>query len=270
MTSISNLDRVNQELESKTPQEIIQWAYETFGERLGMLSSMQKTASALTHMIYKQGLTDLEIVFVDTQYHFQETLDLRDRMIDQYGVNIQTYKPELTPEEQRQKYGRELYKRDGDYQLCCKLRKEEPFLQAAKKFDAMLSGLTRSEGGARKNIPIVVEDPRSNSYKVHPIANWTRDDLQAYLEANDVLVHPLHSEGYPSIGCATCTTPVQIGEDERAGRWRHIREQRQDGESEKLYCGINFTDVNTKKEAQQEESENSRSEVKQDAEQVGV
>lgn len=267
MAYFEDLDQINQELESKSPQEIIEWAYGVFGDKLGMLSSMQKTASALTYMIYKAGLTDLEIVFIDTNYHFQETLDLRDQMIDQYGVNIQTYEPELSPEEQTKKYGRELWRYDGDYQLCCKLRKEVPFLQAAQKFDAMLSGLMRSEGGARKNIPIVVEDPRINGYKVHPLANWTKDDVLHYLDENDVLVHPLHSQGYPSIGCEPCTTPVQIGEDERAGRWRHIREQRKDDDSTKLYCGINFSDVTP---SQKEKGDSNNKEEDATKEKVGV
>jgi len=211
----------------------------------------------------------VEIIFVDTGYHFQETLDLRDRMIEHYGVNIRTYHPDLTPHEQYRKYGRELYERDGDYQLCCKLRKEEPFLKAAQLFDAILAGLMRSEGGARKNIPIVQLDPRTDSYKIHPLANWTRKDLEAYLKQNNVLVHPLHSQGYPSIGCATCTTPIKPGEDERAGRWRHIREARQNGTEEKLYCGINFSDVPTSNSNEKHDNKDSETETEPEPANVG-
>ena len=164
-------------------------------------------------------------------------------MIEKYGVNIKTYYPDTTPEQQFQQYGRELYLRDGDYQLCCKLRKEQPYLKAVNNFDAMLSGLMRSEGGARKSIRIVTEDPRTDTYKVHPLANWTVQDVKRFIEEYDILVHPLHSKGYPSIGCSTCTTPVAPNEDERAGRWRHIREANPNG-PQKLYCGINFSDVN--------------------------
>ena len=237
-----NLDEVNQQLEGLPPQEIIAWAHKTFGQGLGMLSSMQKTASALTHMLYRLDLCQVDILFIDTQYHFPETLQIRDRMIQEYGVNIITIKPKQTPEEQFRTYGRELYLSQEGYRLCCKLRKEEPFLQAAQPYQAMLSGLMRAEGGARKNIPIVAEDPRIEGYKVHPLANWNRDDLERYLAEEDVLVHPLHAQGYPSIGCATCTTPVRPGEDERAGRWRHIREANPNGGETKLYCGINFSD----------------------------
>jgi phosphoadenosine phosphosulfate reductase len=121
------------------------------------------------------------------------------------------------------------------------LRKEEPYLRAAKPFHAMLSGLMRSEGGARKNIGIVSEDKRIGVYKIHPLANWNRDRVEEYIKENNVLVHPLHDMGYPSIGCAPCTTPIKIGEDERMGRWRHIRDANP-GKETKLYCGINFSD----------------------------
>ncbi len=243
---INDINAVNQELNGKSAQEIIQWAYKAFGTKLGMLSSMQRTASVLMHMLYGKGLTDVEIMFVDTQYHFQETLDLRDRFIEEYGLNIHTYYPEKTPEEQFLEFGRELYLRDGDYQQCCRLRKEVPYLKASKKFDALLSGLMRSEGGARKNVEPVLYDSRNDVYKIHPILEWTMDDVNEYNRKHDVPVHPLHEQGYPSIGCWTCTTPVRIGEDQRAGRWRHIRDSNPDM-GQKLYCGINLVDLQKKK-----------------------
>lgn len=240
-----NLDRVNAELENRSAREIIRWAHQTFGTRLGMLSSMQRTAAALTHMLYAEGLTDVEILFIDTGYHFPETLEYRDRLVREYGVNIKSHAPEKTPEEQFREYGRELYLRDGDYQLCCRLRKEIPFVKAAEPFSALLSGLMRSEGGARKNTPPVIYDHRIDAYKIHPLLHWTKEEVDEYNDVNNVPVHPLHDRGYPSIGCRTCTTPVKLGEDERAGRWRHIREANPGG-AEKLYCGINLVDRNNR------------------------
>ncbi len=236
-----NLEQANKQLETYTPRQIIRWAYDTFGSGLAMLSSMQKTASALTHMLYQEDLTQVEIIFVDTGYHFPETLELRDRLIGKYGVNIKTYKPDKSPEEQFRVYGRELYLRDGDYQTCCHLRKEIPFLRAAENYTAILSGLMRAEGGARKKLQIVEVDPRIKGYKIHPLANWKRWDVKGYNIIHDVPVHPLHKQDYPSIGCQTCTTRVRLGEDERAGRWRHIRNAKPDS-PQKLYCGINLGD----------------------------
>ncbi len=247
MIKIENLEAVNENLESKTPLEIVRWAHETFGtDKLSMMTSMQRADSALSYILFELGLKDVEIIFIDTQYHFPETLELRDKYIAQYGLNIKTYYPDKTPQGQFEEYGRELYKRDGDYQLCCHLRKEVPFLRAAQPFDAILSAIMRSEGGARKNTPIVQFDPRFNGYKIHPLANWNRQHVDEYNNRNQVLIHPLHDQNYPSIGCLPCTTPVRIGEDERAGRWRHIRESNPEL-GNKLYCGINYVDqINSK------------------------
>ena len=244
MKTTLELDAINRQLEPLSPQEIVRWAYETFGTGLAMLSSMQRTASTLTHILYTLNLTDVDILFVDTQYHFPETLELRDRLIETYGVRIKTLTPDRTPEEQFRDYGRELYLRDGDYQICCRLRKEEPYLQAARSYEAILSGLMRSEEGARKNTPIVAPDPRVGVYKIHPLANWNHSRVDEYNRKHNVPVHPLHDCDYPSIGCRTCTTPVKPGEDERAGRWRHIWEANPE-QGQKLYCGINFGDRNT-------------------------
>jgi phosphoadenosine phosphosulfate reductase len=246
MSKKIDIDAVNQELAGKPAKEIISWAYHEFGDELGMLSSMQRTASAITHMIYSLGLTKTEIMFIDTQYHFQETLDLRDELIEKYGLNIKTYYPEKSPEEQFNEYGKELYLRDQDYQICCKLRKEVPYLKASERFSALISGLMRSEGGARKNVQPVLYDSRNDVYKIHPILEWTMDDVNQYNQEHDVPVHKLHFAGYPSIGCWTCTTPVRDGEDERAGRWRHVRDSNPNV-GQKLYCGINLVDMMNKK-----------------------
>jgi len=246
MTDNPDIDVVNRELTGKSAQEIILWAHRQFGDKMGMLSSMQRTASAITHILYSLGLTDTEIMFIDTQYHFQETLELRDELIRKYGVNIKTYYPETTPEEQFYEYGKELYLRDGDYQICCRLRKEQPYLKASERFDALLSGLMRSEGGARKNVQPVLYDSRNHVYKIHPILEWTMDEVDAYNREHQVPVHSLHHQGYTSIGCWTCTTPIREGEDERAGRWRHVRDSNPSA-GQKLYCGINLVDLMNKK-----------------------
>ncbi|MCA9565242.1 MAG: phosphoadenosine phosphosulfate reductase family protein, partial [Myxococcales bacterium] len=109
----------------------------------------------------------------------------------------------------------------------------------------VISGLQRDEGGARADVPIIMHDPRTDAYVIHPLAVWTVQDVAEYNDANDVYLHPLLSEGYPSIGCQTCTTKIEAGEDVRAGRWRHIREaleKEQNEEQEALYCNINWVD----------------------------
>jgi len=239
-----DLETVNSDLEKKSPEDILAWVHETFGNKVALQTSMQKTASTLTAMISEMKFA-FDVVFVDTQYHFPETLETRDRLAEKYGIKIITLYPERTPEEQKADHGRELYLADGDYQVCCQLRKEIPWIRGVTgKYNAILGGLMRSEGGKRSEIPIVSVDDRIRAYKIYPLANWTVEEVDRFNDEHGVPVHPLHAQGYPSIGCATCTTPVAPGEDPRAGRWRHIiRQKNEDGSGEeaptKLYCGIN-------------------------------
>jgi phosphoadenosine phosphosulfate reductase len=232
------------QLEGRTPQEILAWAVETFAGRLCLQSSMQKRGSVLAHMLWEGGLTSVPVLFVDTGFHFAETLEMRDRLVDDYGFEVLTARPELTPEAQEERYGCELWRYPDSYELCCHLRKERPFVRAASHFDAVISGLSRDEGGSRAAVPLVGWDPRIEAYTIHPLAQLGTDALAEYVASHRVPLHPLYARGYPSIGCATCTTPLRRGEPPRAGRWRHIREalEREDAAREPLYCNINWID----------------------------
>jgi len=212
-----------------------------FGDKALQLSSMQKTSSVLLHMIHRLKAKTV-ILFVDTQYHFPETLALRDEFEARYGLRIRTVTPEKTPEQQERKFQRELWKYVDGQPQCCELRKEKPFLKAAKGMSvkAVLNGLMRAEGGKRANMAPIENDPRIWADNYYPLFDWTEEQVEAYVAEHDVPVHALHAKSYPSIGCATCTTPVAPGEDRRAGRWRHLRDE--DG-NQPEYCGINFTDM---------------------------
>src|SRR3990172_3192971 len=167
-----DIESINQALESKTPQEIVAWAGETFGNRAALGHSMQKPGCALCHMIYSLGLP-IDVIFVDTQYHFIETLRTRDELVEKYGLNIVTLYPKRTPEQQMEEFGRELNQKEGDYQICCGLRKEDPYIEGIKgKYNALLGGLMRAEGGRRAKLKIVGIDDRLDVYKVNPLANW--------------------------------------------------------------------------------------------------
>lgn len=243
-----DLEEVNRELADKSPDEILRWAVDMFGSRLALQSSMQKTAGVLMHMI-TQISPETEIIFVDTGVHFPETLATRDEFISRFGANIKTYAPAKTMDEQQTEYGRHLYlSKDAEgapgYETCCRLRKEVPFVNAVLgRFDAVAGGLMRAEGGARKDIPIVSYDPRIEAYKVYPLAMWTPEQVNEYTQKHNLPVHALYAQGFASIGCSTCTTPVKPGEDNRAGRWRHIREAAPEPMKSPLYCGINFSDI---------------------------
>ncbi len=248
-TKTLDIDLLNQEMESWTAEEILHWAVETFGDRFAVQSSMQKTAGVLMHMI-SQIAPQTEIIFVDTGVHFRETLEVRDEFIRRFGVNIQSYEPKRSFEDQYADFGRFLHESDDSlhgagpgYNHCCFLRKEQPYIAAVKgRFDAVAGGLMRSEGGSRANTKIITYDHRVEAYKIYPLAKWTQEDVDRYTKEHDLPVHPLYEKGYASIGCFTCTTPVLPGEDKRAGRWRHIREQNTDLAAQPIYCGINFED----------------------------
>ncbi len=251
-----DLKQVNEHLERLSAEDILGWALKQFGpSRLAAQASMQKTSCVLMHML-GQLAPEVEIVFIDTGAHFPETLALRDEYARRYGLNIVTYQPRQTFEEQFAKYGRHLYLFDDEfeppgYRECCRLRKEEPFLEAVNgRFDCVVGGLTRAEGGARSHIPILAEDPRFAGYKLYPLARWTEGDVEDYIAKHALPVHPLYAQGYASIGCSFCTTPVRLGEPRRAGRWRHIREAHPERYgTQGLYCGINLEDRRFEKEA---------------------
>ncbi|MDN3513064.1 MAG: phosphoadenylyl-sulfate reductase [Candidatus Brocadia sp.] len=231
---------VNKLLQGLTAMERIGWAVETFGHDAVLLSSMQSSASVLMHSFYRMEL-DNEVIFVDTGYHFQETLQLRDEFMRRYKLNMVTLYPELTPEQQEKKFEGKLYLSVDGQKECCRLRKTVPFINHMMQYGRKLAmvGLRRSEGGRRAKLSPLIQDPRTKGYTLHPLFDWTDEQIQAYLQKYDVPVHPLHRQNYPSIGCECCTTPVGPGEDPRAGRWRHLAAL-DDGEPK--YCKINFSD----------------------------
>lgn len=219
----------------------VAWAASTFGDDFVALSSMQRTAAVLMHMFHTLGLRN-EILFIDTGYHFVETLQLRDEYMRRFGLNIVTLYPELSIEVQEEKYGRKLFNFIDGQPECCRLRKEAPLLRhlASKKQPVTATGLRRAEGGKRANVLALSPDPRTGGYSFAPLFDWTASDVDAYVAKHGLPSHPLYEKSYLSIGCYPCTTPVAPGEDERAGRWRHLRKP--EVEDAPQYCRINFSD----------------------------
>lgn len=235
-----DLVRTNERLRGLEAQDRIRWAVDTFGPHAVLLSSMQRTASVLMHLFHRLGLEN-EILFADTGFHFRETLALRDEFVRRYRVNLVTLYPEMTPEAQERTFEKKLYLYLDGQKECCRLRKTVPFLDHMKRSGHRLTmvGLRRMEGGRRGQVEPLVPDPRIHGYTLHPIFDWTNEQVVDYLRENTVPEHPLHRRNYPSIGCECCTTPVAPDEHPRAGRWRHLREPGEDGPK---YCNINFSD----------------------------
>ena len=202
------------ELELAPAAVIIEWAVATFGDRFCVTSSMADAVLAHLASKVKPGI---DVVFLDTGYHFAETIGTRDAVEATMPVRMLSIQPKLTVEQQDAEHGPELYLRDPD--LCCAMRKVRPLEQALAGYDAWATGLRRAETPDRVMAPVIGWDAGKRKVKVSPLARWTDEQVDAYIADNDVLVNPLVYDGYPSIGCLPCTRRVAHGEDPRSGRW---------------------------------------------------
>jgi phosphoadenosine phosphosulfate reductase len=194
--------------------DVIAWATETFGERVCITSSM--TDAVIVHLAASVK-PEMDVIFLDTGYHFAETIGTRDAIAAIYPINLINVTPTRTVAEQDAQLGPRLYGRNPD--LCCYLRKVVPLERALDPYDAWITGVRRGETIARSDTGVVEWDARRAIIKVNPIASWSQEQVEAYIAANGVPVNPLVSDGYPSIGCATCTRRVEQGADPRSGRW---------------------------------------------------
>ena len=208
------VSHVGAELELAPAEHIIEWAAATFGERFCVTSSMGD--AVLAHVASKV-VPGIDVVFLDTGYHFIETIGTRDAVEATMPVNLITITPKQTVAEQDAEYGPELFKRDPD--LCCKLRKVTPLAESLANYDAWATGLRRAETHNRVIAPVVGWDAKKGKVKVSPLARWSDEQVERYIAENGVLVNPLVYDGYPSIGCWPCTARVAPGEDPRSGRW---------------------------------------------------
>ena len=195
-------------------REVIAWAAQEFGPRWAIASSMQD--AVLPHLVASVA-PGVEVLFLQTGYHFPETLATRDAVAQRYDVAVRDVTPRQSVAEQDAQYGAELFASDPD--LCCFLRKENPLAEALVGYEAWGTGLRRQESSTREGAAEVGWDEAHGLIKVNPIVRWTDEQVAEYCARHDVIRNPLLDRGYPSIGCATCTRAVQPGEDPRAGRW---------------------------------------------------
>ncbi|MGW1200724.1 phosphoadenylyl-sulfate reductase [Streptomyces sp. NPDC002536] len=201
-------------LEDASALEILSWAADTFGERFCVTSSME---DAVVAHLASRARPGVDVVFLDTGYHFPETIGTRDAVAAVMDVRLITLTPRQSVAAQDVAHGPRLHDRDPD--LCCALRKVKPLEEGLRAYDAWATGLRRDESPTRAHTPVVGWDARRGKVKVSPIARWTQDDVDAYVAEHGVLTNPLLQDGYASVGCAPCTRRVREGEDARAGRW---------------------------------------------------
>ncbi|WP_043725880.1 phosphoadenylyl-sulfate reductase [Kutzneria sp. 744] len=207
-------DRAAAELHDATAEEVLGWAGRTFGHRLAVASSMADTVLVDLAARHAPGV---HVLFLDTGYHFPETIGTRDAVAATYPITLVTIVPEQTVAEQDRWYGPRLYTRDPD--KCCALRKVAPLAAALKQYDAWVTGMRRDESPTRADTPVIGWDERHGLIKINPLAAWTGADVAEYAVRQGVLLNPLLSDGYLSVGCRPCTTRVSPGADPRSGRW---------------------------------------------------
>ncbi|CAN7216674.1 phosphoadenylyl-sulfate reductase [Paenibacillus sp. LjRoot56] len=214
-----------EEFENQSPEAILKLAVDTF-QRLTLACSFGAEDVVLVDMLQKIN-PNVDIFYLDTNVHFDETYETKDRLEKHYGTKFVQVLPKLTLDEQAEKFGDELWKSDANQ--CCNIRKVDPLTDILKNYDAWITGIRRDQAPTRANAKKVEYDVKFGLIKFNPLAGWTSEDVWQYIRDNDVIYNPLHDRNYPSIGCTHCTRQVAEGEDPRAGRWASI---------EKTECGL--------------------------------
>jgi phosphoadenosine phosphosulfate reductase len=225
------------ELDGASAAELLYWTDETFGPTAatpagptsGYVVASNMQDAVLVDMAAKVR-PGIDVLFLDTGYHFAETSGTRDAVEMVYNVHVVNIRPEHTVAEQDELFGKDLFGRDPG--ACCRMRKVEPLSKALRGYSAWVTGIRRVDAPTRANAPFVSYDEVFGLVKINPLAAWSDENVQDYIRANDILVNPLVEEGYLSIGCAPCTTKPAPGADPRSGRWQGLA---------KTECGLHVS-----------------------------
>jgi phosphoadenosine phosphosulfate reductase len=210
------LEQLKAGAEGWKPEEVLRWAFANFGEDVAMATGFGVEGMVLLDIASRVN-PDLSVFTGDTDFLFPETYDLIDRVEKRYGVKVERLYSALTPEQQEQAHGPELWKRNPDQ--CCSLRKVEPLRNKLAQLSAWITAIRRDQTSVRASAHKIEWDPKFGLVKINPIADWTKAMVWNYVHKHDVPYNPLHDSNFPSIGCTHCTRAVQPGEDSRAGRW---------------------------------------------------
>jgi phosphoadenosine phosphosulfate reductase len=221
----------NEQLALATPQGILRWAVRTFHPRLTMATAFGSEGCCIIHMLAEIE-PNVRIFNLDTGYQFAETLELRERIKQRYGIEVEYIRPEMTVAEYEAEHGGPLYSLRPDQ--CCHDRKLVPLRRAIAGYDAWISAIRRDQTKDRALAGVVQWDAKFKLVKINPLLAWTKTDVWEFILQQEIPYNPLHDQGYPSIGCWPCTQSVRPGEDERAGRWAG---------SAKKECGLHVIEV---------------------------
>ena len=226
--SKERLSELNAGFRNKHPDEVLKWGYEMFGKKMTLGTGFGPSGVFLIHRLHELGLQS-PVFFLDTNLHFRETYELRDRLQEKLGIRIQRITPEYSLDEQAERFGDELWNKNPN--RCCFIRKVRPLRAYLADKSAWITGIRRNQSGSRSKTEIVEYDSECDVIKLNPLAYWNGDQLWDYIRDHELPYNPLHDEGFPSIGCIPCTQPVESGEEERSGRWK---------DSGKTECGIHL------------------------------
>jgi len=226
---IAELDR----LERASATEILQWALAKFGTSLAIATAFQAEGMVILDIAWRAA-PDVRVLTLDTGRLPEQTYEMIETVRKRYGIAVETVSPDAAEVEAMVAlHGPNLFFREPPLRnLCCEIRKVRPLERKLQEFSAWVTGLRRGQNASRADVRKV--EPVDGKLKLAPLADWSAEDVDAYIREHDVPMHSLYKAGYRSIGCAPCTRPVQPGEDERAGRWWW----EQDAAKE---CGIHFT-----------------------------
>jgi len=202
--------------ENAYPQEVLRWATSTFGEKLAVVTSFGPTGIVTLHMLHSIA-PQTTVLTLDTGLLFPETYRLIDEIEERFRLNLIRVRPQLSVKEQASQHGDALWERDPD--SCCMMRKTVPLGEALDGYAAWIAGVRRDQSSQRASTPIIAHEPRYGRVKINPLATWDEDMVWTYIRTHDLPYNKLHDQGYPSIGCLTCTKAVTVNEYTREGRW---------------------------------------------------
>lgn len=233
--SQEQIDEASRRLDGKPPEEIVRWAVDTFFPKLTMATAFGAEGNCIIHMLAEIE-PRVRIFNLETGYQFKQTLELRERIKERYGIEVEYVRPETTVAEYERMHGQPIYSQNPNQ--CCFDRKVLPLRRAVVGYDAWMSAIRKDQTAHRGRANIVQWDAKFSLVKISPLLSWTKKDVWNFVFKHNVPYNPLHDQGYPSIGCWPCTEPVESGEDERAGRWKgsakkecglHVIEEQQQG-----------------------------------------
>ncbi len=227
-TAETDFSEINRYFANRSLDDLLSWSLATFGAKVALITSFGPTGMVVLDRLAKLS-PGIKIITIDTDFLFEETYTLRERVQRRYPIQLEIRKSALTPAVQAQIYQPQLWQVNPD--LCCHIRKVAPLAEVLGGLEAWLTGLRRDQSATRTDLPLVAWDDKYHLVKINPLANWTRSQVWTYLLENDVPYNHLHDQGYASIGCTHCTRPGDNSGDERTGRWQG---------SSKVECGMHY------------------------------